>query len=126
MIPLNPRDAAMLTRFRSILFNLCCNLLSGLSIHSGCCMKSLNQMTDLRLVMELDDWQALVNKPVFTSDGKDVGVVSQIQPEKIIVTYGPITPDKYVIPKSSVRNIERGVVYLSETGSFIEDNYKYE
>jgi hypothetical protein len=76
--------------------------------------------------MELDDWQALVNKPVFTSDGKDVGVVSQIQPEKIIVTYGPITPDKYVIPKSSVKNIERGVVYLSETGSFIEDNYKYE
>lgn len=69
--------------------------------------------------MELDDWQALVNKPVFTSDGKDVGVVSQIQPEKIIVTYGPITPDKYVIRKSSVRNIEHGVVYLSETGSFI-------
>jgi hypothetical protein len=42
------------------------------------------------------------------------------------VTYGPITPDKYLIPKSSVRNIEHGVVYLSETGSFIEDNYKYE
>lgn len=53
-------------------------------------------------------------------------MVSQIQPEKIIVTYGPITPDKYVIRKSSVRNIEHGVVYLSETGSFIEDNYKYE
>jgi hypothetical protein len=42
------------------------------------------------------------------------------------VTYGPITPDKYVIRKSSVRNIEHGVVYLSEIGSFIEDNYKYE
>ena len=89
-------------------------------------MKSSNQIADLRHIMEPDDWQALVNKPVFTSDGKDVGVVSQIQPEKIIVTYGPITPDKYVIRKSSVRNIEHGVVYLSETGSFIEDNYRYE
>ena len=50
--------------------------------------------------MMIDDWQALVNKPVFTSDGKDVGVVSQIQPEKLVVAYGPITPDKYLIPKS--------------------------
>lgn len=76
--------------------------------------------------MIIDDWQALVNKPVFTSDGKDVGVVSQIQPEKLVVTYGPITPDKYLIPKSSVASIEKGVVYLGETGSFVEHNYKYE
>lgn len=76
--------------------------------------------------MEIDDWQALVNKPVFTSDGKDVGVVSGVQPEKLIVTYGPITPDKYLIPKSSIDHVERGVVYLNESGSFVEDNYKYE
>jgi hypothetical protein len=45
-IPFNPRDAAMLTRFRSILVNVCSSLLSGLGIHnSGCCMKSLNQVT---------------------------------------------------------------------------------
>ena len=74
----------------------------------------------------IDDWQALVNKPVFTSDGKDVGVVSQIQPEKLIVSYGPITPDKYLIPKSSITGVEKGVVYLSETGSFVKRNYKYE
>ncbi len=76
--------------------------------------------------MMIDDWQALVNKPVFTSDGKDVGVVSQIQPEKLVVTYGPITPDKYLIPKSSVSGIEKGVVYLGETGDIVERNYKYE
>ena len=70
-------------------------------------------------MISIDDWQTLVNKPVFTSDGKDVGVVSQIQPEKLIVTYGPITLDKYMIPKSSVRNIEKGVVYLSETENFV-------
>lgn len=77
-------------------------------------------------MISIDDWQALVNKPVFTSDGKDVGVVAQIQPEKLVVSYGPITPDKYLIPKSSVKSIEKGVVYLSENGSFVERNYKYE
>jgi hypothetical protein len=76
--------------------------------------------------MIIEDWQALVNKPVFTSDGKDVGVVSQIQPEKLVVTYGPITPDKYLIPKSSITSIEKGVIYLNETGNFVERNYKYE
>jgi len=77
-------------------------------------------------MISVDDWQALVNKPVFTSDGKDVGVVSQVQPEKLVVSYGPITPDKYIIPKSLITNIEKGVVYLSETGNFVERNYKYE
>lgn len=76
--------------------------------------------------MIIEDWQALVNKPVFTSDGKDVGVVSQIQPDKLIVTYGPITPDKYLIPKSAITNIEKGVIYLNETGNSVERNYKYE
>ena len=56
-------------------------------------------------MISVDDWQALVNKPVFTSDGKDVGVVSQIEPEKLIVPFGPITPEKYMIPKASVKNI---------------------
>lgn len=76
--------------------------------------------------MIIEDWQALVNKPVFTSDGKDVGVVSQVQPEKLVVTYGPITPDKYLIPKSSITSVEKGVIYLNETGNFVESNYKYE
>ena len=78
------------------------------------------------MVVEIDDWQTLVNKPVFTRDGMDVGVVSEIQPEKLIVTYGPITPDKYLIPKSSVTNIENGVVYLNETGDLVKRNYKFE
>jgi hypothetical protein len=77
-------------------------------------------------MVQIDDWQSLVNKPVFTRDGMDVGVVSEIQPEKLIVTYGPITPDKYLIPKSSVTNIENGVVYLNETGDLVKRNYKFE
>jgi sporulation protein YlmC with PRC-barrel domain len=31
---------------------------------------------------EITDWQALVNKPVYSSDGKEVGIVSSVQPEK--------------------------------------------
>jgi sporulation protein YlmC with PRC-barrel domain len=76
--------------------------------------------------MEAFDWQALVNKPVYSSDGMDIGVVREIQPEKIVVNYGPITPDKYVIPKSSLRDFRDGAVYLAETGGFVEENYKFE
>lgn len=78
------------------------------------------------MVVTIEDWQMLVNKPVFTSDGMDVGVVSEIQPEKLIVTSGPITVDKYIIPKSSISTIENGVVYLNETGDFVKRNYKFE
>ena len=76
--------------------------------------------------MQVRDWQAFVNKPVYSSDGKDIGVVREIQPQSLIVTYGPITPDKYLIPKSSVENLKDGVVYLAESGGFVEDNYKFE
>ncbi len=76
--------------------------------------------------MAVEDWQSLVNKPVFSSDGKDIGVVSQVQPEKLVVTYGPITPDKYLIPKSSITSIEKGVIYLNETRNAVERDYKYE
>ena len=76
--------------------------------------------------MELSDWQATVNKPVFSKDGKHIGVVREVQPQKFMVTFGPITPDKYVIPKASVERFQDGVVYLTETGGYVEDNYKYE
>lgn len=76
--------------------------------------------------MEPFDWQGIVNKPVISSDGKDIGVVRQVQPQKVVVTFGAVTPDKYLIPKSSIRDMKNGVVYLEETGGFVEDNYKYE
>jgi hypothetical protein len=76
--------------------------------------------------MQVHDWQMFVNKPVHSRDGKDIGVVREIQPQNLIVTYGPITPDKYLIPKASVENFRDGVIYLSESGGFVEDNYKFE
>lgn len=76
--------------------------------------------------MAVYDWQTFVNKPVYSSDGKDIGVVREIQPEKLVVDFGPITPDKYLVPKTSVRRFDRGIVYLAESGAFVEDNYKFE
>jgi hypothetical protein len=73
-----------------------------------------------------EDWQALVNKPVYGSDGKDIGVVSEIQPLHLIVTFGVMTPDKFNIPKTSIRNIEEGAIYLKEDSSFVKDNYAFE
>src|SRR5829696_8989335 len=70
---------------------------------------------------KIDDWQKIVNKPVFTRDGKDIGVVESIQAERIIATFGPITPNKYLIPKSSIVVFdELGVVRLKEDGDFVE------
>jgi hypothetical protein len=72
------------------------------------------------------DWQVLVNKPVFASDGKDLGIVRSIQPDSVIVYYGQVTPDKYLIPKSSIKNFSDGILYLNETSETIDRNYRFE
>ena len=74
----------------------------------------------------IDDWQRIVNKPVFTRDGKDLGVVESIQTERIIVTFGPITSDKFAIPKSAIVDFDKlGVLRLKEDKDFIEHHYKF-
>ena len=75
---------------------------------------------------EISDWQGLVNKPVYSNDAQEVGIVTAIQPQHIVVSYGPVTTDKYLIPKSSVKNVERGIIYLNEDTKFVEDNYRFE
>lgn len=75
---------------------------------------------------KIDDWQKIVNKPVFTRDGKDIGVVESVQAERIVATFGPITPTKYLIPKSSIVDFdELGVVRLKEDSDFVEHHYKF-
>jgi hypothetical protein len=75
---------------------------------------------------KVGDWQALVNKPVIASDGQEVGIVRSIQPESLMVDYGPITPDHYLIPKSSVKNFENGVIHLKNDSKFVETQYRFE
>ena len=74
----------------------------------------------------IEDWQALINKPVISSDEREIGVVSDVQPLHIIVSSGPITPNKYNIPKKLVNNFENGVVHLSFSQKDVEDNYEFE
>jgi hypothetical protein len=75
---------------------------------------------------EISDWQALVNKPVYSDDGEEVGIVRSIQSENLIVDYGPITPDHFLVPKLSVKSFNNGVVQLNKHSKFVQDNYKFE
>ena len=74
----------------------------------------------------IEDWQALINKPVISRDEREIGVVSDVQPLHIIVSSGPITPNKYNIPKKLVNKFENGVVHLSFSQKDVEDNYEFE
>jgi sporulation protein YlmC with PRC-barrel domain len=74
----------------------------------------------------VEDWQSLVNKPVYSSNGKDIGIVKSIQPEFFITTFGSITKDKYLIPKTSLQSINNGIIYIKEDSDFVENNFKFE
>jgi hypothetical protein len=74
----------------------------------------------------IDDWQTLVNKPIIATDGQEIGIVRSIQAESLMVDYGPITPDHYLIPKSSVERFENGIIRLKEDSKFVEDRYRFE
>lgn len=71
------------------------------------------------------DWQQSINNPVYTSDGKEIGFISSVQTDKIIVTSGPLAPDKFLVPKSSIHSFENGTVYLKEDSKFVSSNYQF-
>ena len=75
---------------------------------------------------KIEDWQALINKPVLSMDEKEIGVVSDVQPLHIIVSSGPVTPNKYNIPKKLISKFENGVVYLSLSQKNVSDNHEFE
>jgi rRNA processing protein Gar1 len=72
------------------------------------------------------DWQQSINNPVYTSDGNEIGFISSVQTDKIIVTSGPLAPDKFLVPKSSIHSFENGTVYLKEDSKFVSSNYQFE
>jgi len=74
----------------------------------------------------IEDWQVLINKPVISSDEREIGVVYDVQPLHIIVSSGPITPNKYNVPKKLINRFENGVVHLNFTLKDVEDNYEFE
>ena len=74
----------------------------------------------------VEDWQSLVNKPVYSSNGKDIGIVKSIQPEFFITTFGSIAKDKFLIRKTSLQSINNGIIYIKEDSDFVENNFKFE
>lgn len=80
----------------------------------------------LSVMSKIDDWQALINKPVLSIDEKEIGVVSDVQPLHIIVSSGPVTPNKYNISKNLISKFENGVVYLSSSQKDVSDNHEFE
>ena len=80
----------------------------------------------LLLMDKFEDWQSLINKPVMSSDEREIGIVSDVQPLHIIVSSRPITPNKYNIPKELVSKFENGIVFLSIMQKDVEDNYEFE
>ena len=74
----------------------------------------------------VEDWQAVVNKPVYSSNGKDIGIVRAVQPEFLITSFGSITKDRYLIPKTSIQSFKNGIIYLNEDSDFVERNFKFE
>jgi anthranilate/para-aminobenzoate synthase component II len=74
----------------------------------------------------IEDWQALINKPVLSINEKEIGVVSDVQPLHIIVSSGPVTPNKYNIPKKLIGKFENGVVYLRSSQKDVSDNHEFE
>jgi hypothetical protein len=43
-----------------------------------------------------------------------------------MVDYGPITPDHFLVPKSSVKDFDQGVVHLNKDSKFVEGHYRFE
>jgi anthranilate/para-aminobenzoate synthase component II len=75
---------------------------------------------------EIKDWQGLVNKPVLSSDESQIGIVTEIQPLHIIISSGPVTPNKYNIPKKLVNKFENGTVSLNVNKKYVEENCEFE
>ena len=76
--------------------------------------------------MIVEDWQSLVKKPLYSSNGKDIGIVRSVQPQFLITSFGSITQDRYLIPKTSVQSIKDGIIYINEDSDFVEQNFKFE
>ena len=74
---------------------------------------------------KIAEWQQLVNKPVYSADGREVGIVRTIQPENLVVQYGSASPGNYLIPKSTINKFDRGIVYLNKD-AIVDDNYKFD
>jgi hypothetical protein len=53
------------------------------------------------------DWSRLINRPVYSIDGKKIGFVRKLVADYILVKKGLVTLNKYFIPKSLAESLDR-------------------
>lgn len=53
------------------------------------------------------DWSRLMNKPVYSIDGKKIGFVRKLVADYILVKNGVVTLNKYFIPKSLAESLDK-------------------
>jgi hypothetical protein len=74
----------------------------------------------------IKDWQAIVNKPALSSDEREIGIVSEVQPLHIIIKSGAVTPNKNNIPKKLINKFENGILSLNVDKKYLEENCEFE
>jgi len=55
----------------------------------------------------IDNWHALINKPILQALVKMFELFLKFDLKKLIVICGPITPEGYLIPESSITNMKK-------------------
>ena len=58
----------------------------------------------------VEDWQLIVNKPVYFSMEKILEWL-EVHPEFLITFFGSIIQDRYLILKASVQSVKNGIIY---------------
>ncbi|HEU4446825.1 MAG TPA: hypothetical protein VFR94_19290 [Nitrososphaeraceae archaeon] len=53
------------------------------------------------------DWSRLINRPVYSIDGKKIGFVRKLVADYILVKKGLVTLNKYFIPKSLAESLDK-------------------
>lgn len=53
------------------------------------------------------DWSRLINRPVYSIDGKNIGFVRKLVADYILVKKGLVTLNKYFIPKSLAESLDK-------------------
>ncbi|MDQ4100875.1 MAG: hypothetical protein M3115_01630 [Thermoproteota archaeon] len=72
------------------------------------------------------DWSRLINRPVYSADGKKVGFLRSILGDYLLVKKGFVVLNKYYIPKTLAESVDRkGRIRLRITTLEVRANYTY-
>lgn len=72
------------------------------------------------------DWSRLINRPVYTADGKKIGFLRSILADYLLVKKGFVVLNKYYIPKTLAESVDRkGRIRLRITTLEVRANYTY-